>query len=59
MVAVPPLAIGRTPLTSEDPKATAALKREPDELLTTPVPKEEMVVEPETVRVPVKEVVAK
>ena len=59
VVAVPPLPMGKTPETSELPKATAALNRAPAALLTTPVPRLEMVVEPVTVRVPVKEVVAK
>ena len=58
-VAVPPLATPKTPETSLLPRAIAPLNRAPDALLTTPVPKEEMVVEPETVKVPVKLVVAR
>ena len=59
LVPVPPLATPKTPETSLLPRAIAPLNRAPDALLTTPVPKEEMVVEPETVKVPVKLVVAR
>src|SRR3989344_3125479 len=59
LVPVPPLDTPKMPETSLEPRAIAPLKRAPDALLTTPVPKEEMVVEPETVKVPVKLVVAR
>ena len=60
-VAVPPLATPNTPLTSLLPKAIAPLKRFPDAVLLTgrAEEREEMVVEPVTVRVPVREVVAR
>jgi hypothetical protein len=58
-VPVPPLVTPKTPLTSLLPKAMAPLNNAPATDLTTPVPKEEMVVEPVTVRVPVMEVVLK
>src|SRR3989344_1134972 len=50
---VPPLAIGKTPVTSEEARLTAEELNSPAALLLTmPVPKEDRVVAPETVRVP-------
>ena len=45
-VPVPPLETPNMPETSELPRAIAPLNREPDDERTTPVPKEERVVEP-------------
>ena len=59
LVPVPPLVTPKMPETSLLPKAMAALNNDPLDDLTMPVPKEEMVVEPETVKVPVKLVVAR
>jgi hypothetical protein len=58
-VPVPPLPTPKTPLTSAEPKAILPLNRAPEAERTTPVPKEEMVVEPETVKLPVRLVVAR
>ena len=47
VVPVPPLIMPRVPETSEEPKATAPLFSSPPTDLTSPVPKEDRVVEPE------------
>ena len=61
VVPIPPLETPNTPETSEEPRAMAPLKRFPDAMLLTgrAEEREEMVVEPVTVRVPVKLVVAR
>lgn len=46
VVPVPPLAMPNVPVTSLEPKAMAPMLSSPDIDLTTPVPKELMVVEP-------------
>src|SRR3989344_8594731 len=46
VVPIPPLETASRPETSLEPKLMAPLNREPDDERTTPVPKEERVVEP-------------
>ena len=59
VVPVPPLAMPKVPETSLEPKAMAPMFSSPPTDLTTPVPKEERVVEPkaltEKIVVPVEE----
>lgn len=58
---VPPLGTERIPVISLEPfaKEIAALYKLPPEDLTLPVPREDIVVEPVTLRLPVTDVVAK